>query len=106
MDIFHENKLWGSEEHARFYAASVVLGLDYIHRHKVVYRDLKLEDCLVATDGHMKLTDLGIAKIVLGKTYTICGTADYFAPETLRKQGHNRAVDWWALGVLIFMMLA
>jgi CRP-like cAMP-binding protein len=104
LDVFHENKLWKSEEHARFYAASVSFGLDHLHARKVIYRDLKLENCLLSSDGQLKLADMGIAKIVLGKTYTICGTADYFAPETLRKRGHNRAVDWWALGVLIFIM--
>jgi len=60
---------------------------------------------LLDSIGYVKLTDMGIAKIVLGKTYTICGTADYFAPETLRQTGHNRAVDWWATGVLLFIML-
>merc|ERR1711924_275906 len=80
LDVYHENKLWKSEEHARFYAASVSLGLDYMHARKVIYRDLKLENCLLGSDGQLKPTDMGIAKIVLGKTYTICGTADYFAP--------------------------
>merc|ERR1711972_246381 len=56
--------------------------------------------------GFLKLTDVGIAKVVIGRTYTVCGTADYFAPETLRQHGHNRAVDWWACGVLLFMMAA
>jgi len=43
--------------------------------------------------------------VVVGKTYTVCGTADYFAPETLRQTGHNRAVDWWALGVMLFILM-
>jgi len=55
-------------------------------------------------DGYIKLTDMGIAKVVMGKTYTICGTVDYFAPETLKQLGHDRAVDWWALGVLLFII--
>merc|ERR1711920_570228 len=53
----------------------------------------------------MGLADLGIAKVCLGKTYTVCGTTDYLAPETLRQTGHNRAVDWWALGVMLFVLM-
>jgi serine/threonine protein kinase len=48
---------------------------------------------------------MGIAKVCIGKTYTVCGTTDYFAPEVLRQTGHNRAVDWWALGVMIYIMM-
>merc|ERR1719434_417639 len=72
-----------------------------MHLRRVIYRDLKLENCLLDLQGYCKLTDMGIAKMVIGKTYTVCGTADYFAPETLRQVGHNRAVDWWACGVLL-----
>merc|ERR1712039_973922 len=82
----------------------VSVGLQHLHLKRVVYRDLKLESCLMDHTGYLKLTDMGIAKIVIGKTYTICGTADYFAPETLKQSGHNRAVDWWACGILLFIM--
>merc|ERR1711957_284103 len=54
--------------------------------------------------GYPLIADMGLAKIVVGKTYTVCGTADYMAPETLRRTGHNRGVDWWAFGILIFVM--
>jgi serine/threonine protein kinase len=77
-----------------------------MHSKRVIYRDLKLENCLVDNQGYVKLTDMGIAKMVVGKTYTVCGTADYFAPETLKQTGHNRAADWWACGVLLFIMCA
>mmetsp|Transcript_66833 Transcript_66833/g.204645 ORF Transcript_66833/g.204645 Transcript_66833/m.204645 type:complete len:185 (-) Transcript_66833:101-655(-) len=56
--------------------------------------------------GHAKITDMGLAKFVLGKTYTTCGTPDYFAPEVIAGTGHTRAVDWWALGVMLFEFLA
>eukprot|EP00929_Paragymnodinium_shiwhaense_P065476 TRINITY_DN32818_c0_g1_i1.p1 TRINITY_DN32818_c0_g1~~TRINITY_DN32818_c0_g1_i1.p1 ORF type:complete len:1077 (-),score=350.15 TRINITY_DN32818_c0_g1_i1:118-3348(-) len=105
-DVYSDNALWGSEKHARFYAGSVTLGLQQLHERHIIYRDLKLENCLLTCSGQMKLTDLGIAKVVVGMTFTVCGTADYFAPETLRQHGHNRAVDWWALGVLIFIMMS
>eukprot|EP00929_Paragymnodinium_shiwhaense_P112660 TRINITY_DN80926_c0_g1_i1.p1 TRINITY_DN80926_c0_g1~~TRINITY_DN80926_c0_g1_i1.p1 ORF type:complete len:1008 (-),score=273.85 TRINITY_DN80926_c0_g1_i1:229-3252(-) len=106
FDLYHDRDLFGNIPAARFFAACVTLALQHIHLRRVIYRDLKLENCLVDERGYVKLTDMGIAKIVIGKTYTVCGTADYLAPETLRQVGHNRAVDWWALGVLIFIMVS
>jgi len=104
---YHDHDEWfRSAEHARFFSAGVALGLDHMHAKKVVYRDLKLENILLNGTGYPLLTDFGLAKVVFGKTYTVCGTADYFAPEVLRQTGHNRAVDWWASGVLLFIMVA
>jgi len=105
FDVYAEQNLFGNQVNAKFYIACVTLALEHMHQKRVIYRDLKLENCLLDELGYVKLTDMGIAKIVLGKTYTICGTADYFAPETLRQTGHNRAVDWWAAGVLLFIMV-
>lgn len=106
FDVYSDQDLWGKIEHARFYIANVTVGLSHLHEKRVVWRDLKLENCLVDSLGYLKLTDLGIAKMVIGKTYTVCGTVDYFAPETLRQLGTNRAADWWAAGVLLFIMIA
>lgn len=106
FEVYSERgDLFGSEPHAVFYAACTALGLEHIHSRRIVYRDLKLENCLLTITGYLKLTDLGIAKVCIGKTYTVCGTTDYFAPEVLRQQGHNRAVDWWALGVMVYIMM-
>jgi serine/threonine protein kinase len=105
FDVYCDKNLFGNQPHAKFYIACVALALEHMHAKRVIYRDLKLENCLLDSLGYCKLTDMGIAKIVLGKTYTICGTADYFAPETLKQTGHNRAVDWWAAGVLLFLMV-
>lgn len=97
---------FGAGDHAKFYAVCASLGLQHLHDRKIIYRDLKLENVLLTSEGYALITDMGLAKVVIGKTYTVCGTADYFAPETLRQAGHNRAVDWWALGVMIFVMMA
>jgi len=106
FDLYAEHdELFGSEAHAQFYAACVAEGLEHMHSRCVIYRDLKLENCLLTDTGYLKLTDLGIGKVCIGKTYTVCGTTDYFAPETLRQTGHNRAVDWWALGVMMYILM-
>jgi len=106
-DVYVQNEgLFGSEAHAKFYAVCSTLGVVHLHERRIIYRDLKLENVLLYSNGYACLTDFGLAKVVIGKTYTVCGTADYFAPETLRQVGHNRAVDWWALGIMIFIMMA
>lgn len=87
------------------YSAQVVLALEYLHSLGVVYRDLKPENLFIGLDGYLQLSDFGFAKIVKGRTYTLCGTPEYLAPEVLLNKGHGRAVDWWALGVLIYEML-
>ncbi len=95
---------------ARFYAAGVVLGFEYMHSKGIIYRDLKPENILLAKNGYIKITDFGFAKVIgrneMSKTFTLCGTPDYLAPEVVGGEGHNKAVDWWTLGVLIYEMLA
>jgi len=104
FEIYDKHNLYGQLTISRFHTGCITLGLEHMHKMRVIYRDLKLENCLLDQRGYLKLTDMGIAKVVIGKSYTVCGTADYFAPETLKQLGHNRAVDWWALGVLVFIM--
>lgn len=71
------------------------------------YRDLKPENILIAADGYLKLTDFGFAKYLEGgRTYTLCGTPEYLAPEILLNKGHGKPVDWWTLGILVYEMLA
>lgn len=105
FDVYNDHQLFGNLDIAKFYYGCIATGLQHMHDRRVIYRDLKLENCLLDTSGYVKLTDMGIAKIVVGKTYTVCGTADYFAPEVLRQTGHNRAADWWTSGVVLFIMI-
>jgi serine/threonine protein kinase len=95
-----------SNETSRFYAAEIVLALEYLHSMNIVYRDLKPENLLIDRAGHIKITDFGFAKEVEDRTWTLCGTPEYLAPEIIQSKGHGKAVDWWALGILIFEMLA
>lgn len=104
--IYHKFRFHGSVSKARFYGASVVFAFEHLHERNVIYRDLKPENLLLDKKGYCKITDMGLAKIVAGKTYTTCGTPDYFAPEVVQHTGMTRAVDWWALGVLIHELLS
>ncbi|KAJ3550658.1 hypothetical protein NMY22_g330 [Coprinellus aureogranulatus] len=91
---------------AKFYAAEVALALNYLHSLNIVYRDLKPENILLNADGHIKIADFGFAKSCETTTWTLCGTPDYLAPEIVNQQRYNKSVDWYALGVLIYEMLA
>ncbi|XP_068770778.1 serine/threonine-protein kinase N3 isoform X4 [Struthio camelus] len=100
-DIFPEHM-------ARFYAACVVLGLQFLHGKKIIYRDLKLDNLLLDAEGFVKIADFGLCKEGIGfgdHTNTFCGTPEFLAPEVLTDVSYTRAVDWWGLGVLIYEML-
>lgn len=93
---------------ARFYMVGTMLALDHLHQRNIVYRDLKPENLLIDSHGYIKLADFGLAKRVPAgtKTFTVCGTPEYMSPELIGRKGHNKAVDYWSIGILIFEMLS
>ena len=76
-----------------------------MHSRSIVYRDLKPENVMIASDGYPVIIDLGFAKLVEHKTFTLCGTPEYLAPEIILSKGHDKSVDLWAFGVLVFEMI-
>ncbi|GLJ24573.1 hypothetical protein SUGI_0469530 [Cryptomeria japonica] len=107
-ELFRHLRHWGrfSEPTARFYAAQVLLSFEYLHSRNIIYRDLKPENLLLDEMGYIKVADFGFAKVVDRRTFTLCGTPDYLAPEILLNKGHGKPVDWWTFGVLVYEMLA
>jgi len=96
-----------TDEQSKFYGAQTALAFDHIHGKNIIHRDLKPENILLCSDGYSKLTDFGFAKVVEpgARTYTLCGTPEYIAPEVLLNKGHGKPVDWWTLGILIYEMI-
>lgn len=95
-----------TEERTKFYAAQIVLALECLHNNNIIYRDLKPENILLDDMGYLKITDFGLSKKGSKQTYTFCGTPEYLAPEIINGTGHDKPVDWWSLGGLLYEMLA
>ncbi|EDQ84285.1 uncharacterized protein MONBRDRAFT_12960 [Monosiga brevicollis MX1] len=93
-----------TEEQTRFFSAETVLAFEYLHNLDIVFRDLKPENMLIDHRGHIRVTDFGFAKRVDDKTWTMCGTPEYLAPEIIVNKGYGHAVDWWAVGILTYEM--
>jgi len=97
-----------SEDRAKFYAAEIISAITYLHTRGIVYRDLKPENVLLARDGHVVVTDFGLAKEGLHgeqRTETRAGTPEYLAPEVIKGEKYTKSVDWWAVGILVYEML-
>eukprot|EP00943_MAST-04B_sp_MAST-4B-sp1_P007934 g7934.t1 len=122
--FFHLGKAGEFRESvARYYTAELVLALSHLHSKGVIYRDLKPENVLLDADGHVKIADFGLSKVLNDKllkkgqqiqrvvdieqaqTFSFCGTPEYLAPEILTRSGHGASVDWWSLGMLLYEML-
>jgi len=101
----HQTRM--NKNEAIFFSAQVVLCLEYLHSMNVVFRDLKMDNILLQESGFIKLTDFGFSKTLFKwqRTYTLCGTPEYMAPEIILKQGYNHQVDFWALGIVLYEML-
>lgn len=124
--MFHVQRRVFSEHECRFYAAEIMLAIEFLHSHGIIYRDLKLDNLLLTPEGHIKLADYGLAKKLPWnkkklsmsssssnnssinsdqQTQTYCGTPDFMAPELILEQPYGFGVDWWAFGVLLYEML-
>jgi tRNA A-37 threonylcarbamoyl transferase component Bud32 len=109
FDVLHGGDRRGlSPAHAKFYIAGVALGLAYLRSKDIAHRDLKPENILISSEGYPKITDFGFSKIIPSgkRTYTLCGTPEYLAPEVILSRGHTYCVDYWALGILIYELVA
>ena len=96
------------EKSVKFYMSEILLAIDYMHKNNFIYRDLKPENILIDKYGHIKLTDFGLSKLLdeeAQKTYTLCGTAEYLAPEIIFEKGYDKTCDWFSFGVVLFEML-
>ncbi|KAM0033081.1 putative protein kinase AGC-Pl family [Helianthus debilis subsp. tardiflorus] len=96
-----------SEDQARVYTAEIVSAVSHLHERGIVHRDLKPENILMDADGHVMLTDFGLAKEIdeSSRSNSMCGTTEYMAPEILLAKGHNKNADWWSVGILLYEML-
>merc|ERR1711920_253138 len=93
---------------SQFYLAEIFLAISHMHTQDIVYRDLKLENVVVTSDGHVACTDFGLSKAELSdseKTKSFVGTCEYIAPEIIKKEGYGKPVDWWAFGILAYEMI-
>ena len=107
-ELFHHIQLKTrfKENEVKFLAIQIVLAMGYLHKEfNVIYRDLKPENIILDEHGYLKLTDFGLAKQA-EESNTFCGTPEYVSPEMLAGTGHDKTVDWWALGILIYELLS
>ena len=97
-----------SLEMSKFYVANILLIINELHKNKIIYRDLKIDTLFIKENGYLTLMDISYAKELkksTDKTYTLCGTPNYLAPEIILNKGYNFSVDFWSLGIIFFEML-
>ncbi|CAH8356422.1 unnamed protein product [Eruca vesicaria subsp. sativa] len=105
FQLYHQGLF--REELARVYTAEIISAVSHLHEKGIMHRDLKPENILMDVDGHVMLTDFGLAKEFEENTRSnsMCGTTEYMAPEIVRGKGHDKAADWWSVGILLYEML-
>lgn len=107
-DLFHHAaKNDFSHKQIRLYAAEICLGLEFLHKNNIIYRDMKLDNILIYGDGHIKIADFGLCKDNFGPfavTFTYCGTPDTIAPEVILQGGYTKDADWWSYGIVLYEM--
>lgn len=105
--FFHLHNLGRfTEDQARFYFSEIILAIEYLHKQKIIFRDLKPENTLIDIDGHIKLIDFGSAKVDIGdRQNSFCGTHEYLSPEMIKRNGYNKSVDFYSLGSFLYEML-
>jgi len=94
-----------SEKLTMFYGANIICALEYLHLYGIVFRDLKPENILLSANGYLKIVDFGFAKEIDSKTWSVCGTPEYTAPEIIQNEGHGFDADWWSLGIIVYEMI-
>ena len=92
-------------EKVQFYAGQIVFALEYLHSKNIIYRNLKPENILINKNGYIKISDFELSKKIQDRTYTMCGTPGYLAPEIILNKGYGLSVDWWAFGILLYEMI-
>ena len=95
-------------EMAKFYIANILLILEELHKNKIIYRDLKIDSLLIKDNGYLTVMDISYSKELKknsDKTFTLCGTPNYLAPEIILNNGYSFSVDFWSLGIIFFEML-
>jgi len=108
--MFHlQNESKFSESRSRFYAAEIICAIKFLHQKNIIYRDLKLDNILLDTRGHIRLVDFGMCKFLTHKEELsepgFCGTPEYMAPEMILGLSYNHSVDWWSFGVSLYEMV-
>lgn len=107
VDFFTALKIFKKPDEldSRFYTGCLLLILEYLHGHGIIYRDLNLKNLIIDLQGYLKLVDFSCAKYIQGRTYTLIGTPHYIAPEVIIGHGYNISADYWSLGITLYQIM-